>query len=194
MSNDHIKLKTFEKLEYGDPRGFLRELIHVDAEISLSNLTPKIKHLRTNSLKQFREQRDAAIFCIGMAKVLNTSVRFSPVEEQDYDFVATWQSQDQPHYCPVQLKELVSSELNPSQLIQDVMNGLSKYTDSMDLTVAVKFNRIARFEQTNLQIPQTLCIGGLWVFGSIAEDQSEWALWGDFVSGSTDEIKFQIPR
>jgi hypothetical protein len=195
MSNDSINIRTFSKLEYGDPEGFLEALTSVDAAVSISDLKPQIKHLRTNSLKTVRELRDAAIFCMGIAEVLHTSVRFSPVEKQDYDFVTTWQSKNMQHYCPVQLKELVPSELNPNQSINDVVNGLSKYTDSMNLTVAVKLNRIGKFEPSSLLMPKTIRIGGLWVFGAISEDQSDWGLWGDFAKGEVDQgICFQTPR
>jgi hypothetical protein len=195
MGPDSIKMRAFSKLEYGDPKGFLEELSPVDAAVSFSNLAPRVKHLRTNSLKPDRERRDAAIFCIGMEELMNTFVRFSPVEEQDYDFVATWESKNERIYCPVQLKELVSSELNCTQSMQDVLSGLSKYTDSIDLTVAIKFSRVAKFDPTTLQIPHDLRIAGLWVFGAISQDQSNWGLWGDFAAGKvTQGIKFQIPR
>jgi hypothetical protein len=195
MDNKSIRLRSFSKLEFEDPNEVLEKLFPFDVAYSISDLEPKKRHLRTSSLKPVRERRDAAIFCVGMAEHLDTPVRFSPVEEQDYDFVTTLQLKDERHYFPVQLKEFVPSDLNPSQSMQDVVNGLSKYTDSMDLTVAIKFNRAARFEPTSLHIPQTLCIGGLWVFGAISEDQSNWGLWGDFAAGRVDQgIVFQIQR
>ena len=195
MNNDSIRIRGFSKLEYGDPLGFLTALKPVELEISNSNLPNKIKRLRTNSLKTDRERRDAAIFCVGMEEVLGTPVKFAPVEEHDYDFVTTWQSESKHHFCPIQLKEYVPTELNPSQLIQDVVNGLSKYTDSMDLTVAIKLNRIGGFEPSSLQITINVQIGGIWAFGAITEDQSTWGLWGDFSEGLVEQgIQFQIPR
>ena len=194
MDTNDVRLRTYSNLAYGDPRGFLEALAQVDAAVSVSDLPPTIKHLRTNQLKAKRERRDAAIFCLGMAQVLNTEVRFSPTEAQDYDFVATWELDDTRHYCPIQLKEFVSSELNPKATIQAVLNGLSKYADSDDVTFAIKIGRDFRFRPGDLQVPSELSIAALWVYGAVAPDQSEWALWGDFTQGSIGGIKFDIPR
>jgi hypothetical protein len=194
MQNNRVHLRAYSKLEYGDPRGFLEALAPLDAAVSVSDLPPTVKHLRTNLLKADRERRDAAIFCLGMSHVLNTPVRFSPTEAQDYDFVATWEVDDVRHFCPIQLKEFVSSELNPNATMQAVLSGLSKYADSGDITVAIKIGRDFRFEPSELKVPSELSIAALWVYGAIAQDQSEWGLWGDFVRGSTDGIKFHIPR
>lgn len=194
MDVSSIRLKAFSKLAYGDPRGYLEELALLDAAVSVSDLPSNVKHLRTNPQKPDRERRDAAIFCLGMSKALNTEVRFLQTEKQDYDFVVTWEMDYTRHFCPIQLKEFVSSELNPKATIQDVLSSLSKYTDSTDITVAIKLGRNFRFEPSDLQIPSELSIAAIWVYGALTENQFEWALWGDFVQGSTDGIKFQIPR
>lgn len=194
MDRNSVRLRAYSKLAYGDPKGFLEALTPLDAAVSVSDLPATVKHLRTNQLKADRERRDAAIFCLGMSQALNTEVRFSPTEAQDYDFVATWEMDDVRHFCPVQLKEFVSSELNPKATMHAVLSGLSKYADSGDITVAIKIGRNFRFEPSELQLPSELSIAALWVYGAIAQDQSEWALWGDFVRGSSDGMKFEIPR
>lgn len=194
MQNNRVHLRAYSKLKYGDPRDFLEALAPLDAAVSVSDLPPPVKRLRTNILKANRERRDAAIFCLGMSQVLNTPVRFSPTEAQDYDFVATWEMDDVRHFCPIQLKEFVSSELNPKATMQSVLSGLSRYADSGDITVAIKIGRDFRFEPIELKVPSELSIAALWVYGAIAQDQSEWGLWGDFVRESTDGIRFQIPR
>jgi hypothetical protein len=194
MSNDSIKIRNFRQLKYADPKGFLEALAPVDAVVSASDLPSPIKHLRTNRLKASRERRDAAIFCVGMSESLNAEVRFSSTEEQDYDFVATWEINDTRHFCPIQLKEFVSSELNPKATVHAVIEDLSKYVDSPDITFAIKLGRNFRFEPSDLQLPPELSITALWVYGAIAQDQSEWTLWGNFVQGSPEAIKFKIPR
>ncbi len=195
MDSNSIRLRALSQLQYGDPKGYLESLALLEAEVSASDLPLTVKHLRTNLLKPDRERRDAAIFCMGMSQALNTEVRFSPTEDQDHDFVTTWQSEGIQHYCPVQLKELVSHDLNRDQSIRDIVNKLSKYGDSKSLTVAVKLNRIGTFEPSSMQITQNLSIGALWFFGSLTEDQSNWGLWGDFAKDRVDQgIVFQIPR
>lgn len=37
-----------------------------------------------------------------------------------------------------------------------------------------------RFDPAELVIPKPT-IGELWVFGAITPDQSQWAIWGDFI-------------
>lgn len=175
------RLRHFGKLKYVDPHGFLVELRKAEPNISLSDTPERIRTLRTNTLKDARERRDAALFCVGMSDVLETKVKFSPVEDQDYDFVATWLEDETQNFCPVQLKEVVPAHLNPNSSIEKVIGKLLKYNDSQDLQVAIKLNRIGKFDPAEIDLPAGLGIGGLWVFGACSEDQSTWALWGDFM-------------
>ena len=194
MSN--IRLREFGKLEYGDPRGFLAELRKFEVAIAASPTPERIKTLRTQGLKPEREMRDAAIFCVGISERIGFDVRFAPVEKQDFDFIATWLDDDAiRHYCPVQLKEVAPPHLNMNANIQAVIDGLIRYRDSADLTVAIKLNQPVRFNPTELKLTGDLRIGGLWIFASLSADQSEFGLWGDFLS-KTDgprDTKFSYP-
>ena len=68
-----------------------------------------VRNFRTNSLKCYREGREAAIFCYGMGKaVVHTPVYFAIVENADYDCVARCQY----GFTPLQIKELVPEYLN----------------------------------------------------------------------------------
>ena len=69
-------------------------------------------NLRTNQFKQAREHRQAALFCEGMGARIGHTVYFAAHEDQDYDFVASWVVGDQQHLAPVQLKEVVPTNLN----------------------------------------------------------------------------------
>ena len=69
--------------------------------------TPEAELLRRNDLKEYREGRDAALFCLGMIRAQGTTVFFARLEAQDYDFVTLWQMGDETVYTPVQLKEVV---------------------------------------------------------------------------------------
>ena len=75
--------------------------------------------------------RDAAIFCVGMSERIGFDVRFAPVEDQDFDFIATWfDGEGMRNYCPVQLKEVAPPHLNAGATIRAVVDGLARYADS----------------------------------------------------------------
>ncbi|MGQ0742178.1 MAG: hypothetical protein ACT4OG_07790 [Alphaproteobacteria bacterium] len=191
-----VRLHQFAKLAYGDPRGFLLALRSTEREIAASPTPERIKTLRTQGLKPEREMRDAAIFCVGMSERIGLDVRFAPVENQDFDFIATWVDGDATRlYCPVQLKEVPPRQLNAGANIQAVVDSLIRYTDSADVTVAIKFNRACRFDPAKLKLPANLRIGALWIFGSISANQSEFGLWGDFLSKAESLLgtKFSYP-
>lgn len=187
------RLRHFGKLEYGDPHGFLVELRKAELSIDFSDTPEPIRTLRTNKLKSDREMRDAALFYVGMSDVLGAAVKFCPVEDQDYDFVATWVIDETQNFCPVQLKEVVPAHINQGASIAEVIGKLMKYKDSQDLQVAIKLNRIGRFDPAMIGLPDGLRIGGLWVFGACSADQSTWALWGDFMQTGRETLGHKYP-
>ncbi|KUZ14711.1 hypothetical protein WS50_16355 [Burkholderia territorii] len=177
---DRAWLRYAQKLEYQDPAPLLRRLRKVELEIAKSAIPEKIRKLRTNDLKEYRELREAAIFCYGMSQRIGQTVYVGRGESQDYDFVASWVVDDKQHLAPVQLKEVVPADLNPKSSVQATVDALKKYVDSEQLTVAIHLNRQISFDPGRLVIP-TLNIAALWVFASLAPDQSVWALWGNFM-------------
>lgn len=192
---DQLRLRQHSKREYGDPFGYLVELRKLESALPPS-VDERLRRLRTNSLKRARESRDAALFCAGMSARLGTLVQFAPVEDQDFDFVTTWFLDDTHHFCEVQLKEVAPHDLDEKTSIDEVLKKLSKYSNSSELTVAVRWNRRGEFDPDNLEVPQDLALGGLWVFGCISPDQSKWALWGDFTRPRPDRlgIAYDYPR
>ncbi|MEM9670449.1 MAG: hypothetical protein AAF950_16125 [Pseudomonadota bacterium] len=128
---------------------------------------------------------DAAIFCYLMSIAQQRSILFAPFEDQDFDFVTSWVEGDSRHYCPVQLKEVVPETLNPTHFLEAVIGKLHKYVDSNELTVAIKLNRITRFEPADVVLPTSVELAGLWIFGATKPDQSQWGLWGNFMNNST---------
>ena len=180
-----------QQLEYRDSEEFLRALRALELDVASSSLDAKVKALRTNKLKHWKEAREAALFCHGMSQKMGVPISFCPEEAQDYDFIATWTLDDVQHFVPVQLKELVPENLNDNSCIERVLQGLTKYVDSEDLTVAIYLNRAMSFDLNNITIP-SLSIGALWVFGSISADQSSWGLWGNLLEQS-EGIRFEYP-
>lgn len=178
---DRSWLRAAKKLEFRDPKPFLVNLRNLEHAVAASDTPGRIKNLRTNGLKAWREARDAALFCYGMSHRIGQTVFFAPAESQDYDFVASWVVGSEQHLAPVQLKEVVPKHLNATASLEQVLASLTKYVDSSELTVAVKLNQQGRFHPGELLQPQAN-IAALWVFGATTRDQSEWALWGNFLA------------
>lgn len=181
---DRTWLRFARKLEYRDPVSLLRSLRKIELQIATSNTTDKIKELRTNGLKEFREIREAAIFCHGMSQRLGQTVFVGTGESRDYDFVASWFEGDTQQLAPVQIKEVVPDKLNPKASVQATVDALTKYVDSRDLVVAIHLNRRTSFDPAQLVVPD-LNIAELWIFGGLAPDQSIWGLWGNFMKAPT---------
>lgn len=190
---NQLWLRAASKLTFVDPVPYLVQLRRVQIEIAISDAQPKVKALRTNSLKAAREQREAAVFCHGMGERLRHKVYFAAQEDQDYDFIAKWMVGEELHFAAVQLKEVVPVETNPQASIEAIVAGLTKYTDSDGLTVAIHLNQKGRFEPTLLRVPG-LRIGSLWLFGGAAPDQSRWNLWGNFTESDPYGTQFSYPK
>lgn len=188
---NHSRLREFQRGEFRDPTRFLIALRALEPKVANSSLDARVKQLRTNNLKEWREAREAALFCYGMAQRIGQPIYLCRGESQDYDFVASWVTGSEQHFAPVQLKEVVPEPLNPNSSIEKVIQSLTKYVDSEDLTVAIHLNRQVHFDPKTLAIPQ-LRIAALWVFGSISPDQSEWGLWGNFLE-QPEGTRFAYP-
>ncbi|MDO8177044.1 MAG: hypothetical protein Q7T62_02260 [Undibacterium sp.] len=189
---NNITLRKFLKLEYREPRSFLIELRKFELEVSQSKTAYKLRALRTNKLKEVREMREAAIFCHLMGERIGETIYLSPGEDQDHDFVAMYQSKEGNTFTKVQLKELAPTDIAASSTIEEIIASLEKYKDAENLCVAIHLNRELTFAPSSLKIPK-LKIGSLWVFGAIKTDQSEWGLWGDFLSTSNYGTKHNYP-
>lgn len=177
---DRIRLREIQRGEFRNPADFLVALRGLEQTFASSTLDSSVKHLRTNGLKEWREAREAALFCIGMTQRIGQTIYLSRGESQDYDFVASWVDGDGQHFAPVQLKEVVPESRNANSSVEQIVQSLTKYVDSEDLTVAIHLNRQVHFDPITLVVPP-LRIAALWVFASITPDQSEWGLWGNFL-------------
>ena len=178
---DRSWLNNAKKLELHDPSPFLARLRELEPQVARSHLPQSARSLRTNPLKEWKQIREAAIFCVGMSARIGHKVYLAKDESLDYDFIASWLADDTWHFAPVQLKEVVPAEVNPSSSLQATIDALpEKYVDPVDLTVAIYLNRAIRFEPTEIRIPPVR-VGSLWVFGALSADKSQWGLWGDFL-------------
>jgi hypothetical protein len=189
---DRPWLRAAQKLQYRNPRSFLISLRRIELELSQSATPDKIKNLRTNGLKQAREQRQAALFCEGMSQRIGQAVCFAAHEDQDFDFIATWIVGSEQHFAPVQLKEVVPKSLNAEAELESVIQGLEKYTNSSGLTVAIHLNRFGRFAPSRLNL-QHLHVASVWIFAAAAPDQSIWNLWGNFTEEQPFGSQYAYP-
>ncbi len=185
-------LNWAQKLNYFDPSIILSELRIIESEVATSNTPHKIKSLRTNKLKAIRESRSAALFCQGMSERIQTKVYFAPIEEQDFDFVTSWTIDNIRHFSPVQLKEVVSPQLNPLTSLNSIIESLVKYADSSNLNVAIHLNQSLNFNPELLKLTH-LKLASVWIFASVTKDQSIWNLWGNFIETNPSMIQFKYP-
>jgi hypothetical protein len=107
----------------------------------------------------------------------------------DYDAVIRWQRADERRFTPLQLKEFVPDGVNDRATLDEIFEGLTRYRDSTDLTVAVFLNR--RFRLEEISCPR-LTLGGLYLFG-VSPDQSQWFLMGDLLREGIMISTFSYP-
>jgi len=179
--DDLIQIRAWECLKYDDPVIILRHLRILNNLAVESALPKKVKTLRLNDLKKYREGRDAALFCLGMSKVQGTTVSFALLEDQDYDFVTRWKNVGETIYTPVQLKEVVSESLNPHSTVNATLAKLAKYAGSNRTVVALLVNREIHLELDSIQFPN-VPLGGIWLYGATAPDQQTWLIYGDLMN------------
>ena len=174
-----VRLRQFAALLFSDPGPFLVKLRELERQIALSDLPEKVRQLRTNELKPWRELREAALFAYCMGQRIGVPVLVARGEAQDYDFVVTWESKSVRNYAPIQIKEVVPTHLNPAATVSGVIGSLSKYGSSSDLTVVIHLNQRTAFDPGKLPVPK-LPIGSLWMFGAVSPDANQWGPLGGF--------------
>jgi hypothetical protein len=189
---DAIRLREAAKRDFHDPALFLRRLRSIEERMSGVFVDPEVRKLRTNRLKEWREARLGALFCVGIGERMGYKVLFSKGEFEDADFLATWVAEDVQHFAPVQIKELVPEERNASATFDGLVQGLAKYTGTRDLTILVHVNRQIHFDPTSLRLPSQLPIAALWVLACLSPDHSVWAIWGNLLENS-EGTKFAYP-
>lgn len=189
---DAIRLREAGKREYRDPVPFLKNLRKIELQNLSATVAPEVRTLRTNTLKEWREARLAALFCHGVSERTGRKIFFSKGEFEDADFVASWTDNDVQHFAPVQIKELVPEEMNLRSTFDTVVQGLSKYSGKDSLTVVIYVNRQIHFDPFAVTLPQQLPIAALWILACVEPAQSEWAIWGDFLE-EPEGTRFSYP-
>jgi hypothetical protein len=180
------------KLEYFDPEIVLPKLRKIREHMSDTDTPEKIANLRTNTLKNYRESWDAAIFSQLLSLTIGQKILFSRYEDSDFDSIFTWNDNGTQCYAPIQLKELVPEYTNTTATLNDILIKLCKYSGHDDLIVGIKLNRRKAFDLTKIST-ENLPIYELWMFGATSEDQSHWRLFGEFMSGTAEQYEYELP-
>jgi hypothetical protein len=92
-------------------------------------------------MKPIGVMREGCIFCYSMGVILGREFLVAQAEEQGYDVVARWDGADVVPFVPIQMRmimKVVPAHLNAEASVQGVVDGLRKYADSRELTVAAK--------------------------------------------------------
>lgn len=186
-ANESILLKQWRNLSYHDPEDHLRELRRIELRL------PGTRLRRTHALKPHLERRQAALFAYGLGCRLQTRVYFAAAsaENLDYDFVLSFRLGDEAHYWPVQAKELVPDDINPTASLDGLLAKLAKYGPAPHLCVAVYMNR--RVRPTSIPI-STLRVGSLWLVGGRDGSGNKWTLQGDLLQPNCQTTDFDYPR
>jgi hypothetical protein len=191
---DDILTREWSKLTYFDPRTTLPRMRKAEELIARhgSHLPQRMRELRTNKTKRFRELRDAAIFCYGISTcVVKVPVYYANYESQDFDVMTRFLKDELDNYAPLQLKELPPEELNPVATIQGIYQSLAARPSLQRTVVAIKLNQR---EEVIERLPRPkFRVGGLWFFGKTAYGVNSWCLFGDCMDSSPTVMHFEYP-
>ncbi|MCM8823443.1 MAG: hypothetical protein NC822_02065 [Candidatus Omnitrophica bacterium] len=92
---------------------------------------------------------------------------------------------------PLQIKDIVSKDLNSHTDINQQILKLQKYFSSQDLAVVIHINRNIRLVIPEIKIPE-LKISELWFIGAMTSDLSKWFIAGNFMN-KAKIFKFDYP-
>ncbi|HEX7018191.1 MAG TPA: hypothetical protein VF209_04775 [Patescibacteria group bacterium] len=186
-----IRTNAWSTLAYKIPRDWLIELARIERDIVPQVANPRIASLRTNRLKWAREARQAGLLTYGMEQLTGKTINFALYEDSDFDFIARYIEDGVDNYVPVQLKEWVPDTLNPTQSLNDIFEGLRRYSDPSDLTVAIYVSRNTTLNLNDIRLTGTT-FKEVWLFGSCSADKSRWFVCGD-IQGEPKYFEFDYP-
>jgi hypothetical protein len=192
MARDSLRLRQLATLKYYDPATVLRELRQIEFDPKFAKLPDKVRQMRTQSQKVWREGRIGLLFAYGMGlRVLNCPVTLATGEAEDYDFVTRWMVGDTENYSPIQEKEWPPLHLNDQVELEEVLARLGKSTAPTDTVALVHLNRRVELDLQRVRIP-AMNFKELWFIGATTPDQNDWVLVGD-VLHAPQRYDFKYP-
>jgi hypothetical protein len=183
--------KEWSKLTFYDPKATLIEYRQEEQGVALMERAPGPDVLRSDMIRDYREGREAALFCYAISQKIKRAIEFTIHESQDYDAVARWDDGDETLYTPIQLKEVVPKTLNSQACIETIIQNLSKYVVSQDLVVVIHFNQEQSLNFADIKPPH-LNVKELWVFGALDPAQSKWFVFGDLLAEAAKRTFFEF--
>lgn len=192
--SDQIRLREWSRFAFLDPEELIRRFNALERCVSDSSISDREKALRTNELKTIRETRQAALFALGLRKwARNISVEIAVIEDSDYDAVFRRRDDDRMSYTPVQLKEVVPDRWNKTASIDSILKKLVALQSSSDLVVGIHHTRATNDGKLEFSVPMGLNLAGLFVFGSVSNDRSEWMITGDLTKDAVSIVYYSVP-
>ena len=187
------ELNHWRRLPYYDPVRALLNFRALEIALAGADVDPKVARLRTAALKPEREARDAAIFSLAMSVRLRCQVVFSPTEEADYDFVTRTDFEGTSYFTPVQLKELVPEDLNPTANLDKLLAQLRGRKVHSGTALALRLNRtLKRMTFTPAQF-DGLPFQEVWLFWAASSDARKWKLFGNALNDPvTTEFDYPV--
>lgn len=188
-----IDARAYAKLEYRDPAPILATLPELQRHAAASGMPMQDVNLRTHALRRFREGWQGALCCYGMSKVLAVPIQVAlPTDgSANCDCVGRYQRPGEMVYVPIELKELVPAELNARATLDDVLQGLTKYS-APDLTVAIYLNRAVHVDFDAISVPE-LRLAAVWLLGATSPDASRYLLVGNLLERPV-RCDFEYPK
>ena len=189
-----ILLREFQQMAWVDPKQVLVNLRWLEQHLP-DRMDERVRRLRTNQLKEWREAREAALFAFGISdQVLKRPVFVTKSQNRDFDFVVRWESDNTHHFFPAQLKELPPDDINPRVALDDLFDKLAKYSGKTDLSVVISINRRSRFLFEPWTRPDKPRIKELWYMGCESPDQSRWFIFGSVLEQNARKYEFSYPE
>ena len=176
-----LRIREWRTLKYYDPARVLKALRAAELALAEVPMDPDVRALRTGRLKGEREARNAAIFSFGMSQHLGIPVFVSPTEAADYDFVTTYAFEGVQHFTPVQLKELVPADRNPTTSLPALLEKLKQLPPNTGTALALLLNREGRTDLP-LEAFKGIPYDEMWLFWAASPDLSTWRIYGDVLA------------
>jgi hypothetical protein len=186
---DQFSIQTAEKLKYIEPRQMLSICQALPAcAVRTKRIKSEKDYWRTRTARKRHFQLQAALFCLGKSfSDLKDKWSFAlwPEKLVDSPIDAAFRrvkSSGKIVYEYIQLKEVVSEEIDSEHSLQVVLNGLQKkFTEAGGIAIGIYMNRTGPIKLESYIFPK-LNGGSIWIFGQGGRPPEDCCLVGDVLN------------